>query len=89
MRYPTRGIRVNAGIFVKIATPKKIPDRIISRVFLGELLIALEGLLTEIANHMEHRRKGSKILSKYTIRSNQIIGITANKKEDRSATLLL
>jgi hypothetical protein len=84
-----RGIKAKEGIFVKIASPRKIPERKISSISLSEAVILFSILLTERAKNTEHKRNGNNKLSRSILLSSQLKGMTANKDAAINATVLL
>jgi energy-coupling factor transporter transmembrane protein EcfT len=90
-RKPTKGIIVIAGILVKIANPKKIPESKIriKLLFLLSLLLFFEERFVYNANNIEDNRKGIKIVSKSIHLLSQLRGITAKRTDAITATFLL
>src|ERR671910_278 len=86
---PRRGIKAKEGIFVKIANPRKMPERKIIIMSLSEPLILFSVLLTESAKNTEHRRNGNNKLSSSILLSSQLNGMTANIVAAINATVLL
>ena len=74
------GIIVNAGIFVKMARPKEIPER----TAMG--LIELRCILDSNAKRMDVKMNGNIMESKTTLRTNQVDGITAKSRAEIKPT---
>jgi hypothetical protein len=83
------GIKANEGIFVKIANPRKMPERNISIVFISEDVVLFSFFLAESAKYTEHRSNGNNKLSRSILFSSQLNGMTANKIAAIKATVLL
>lgn len=72
---------VNDGIFVKIATPKVMPERN------DNVLKYFECKRVPKAKSMDVTLKGNIIESKTTLLVNQVAGITAKSIEENKATV--
>src|ERR671926_107060 len=90
MRKATKGIMVNAGIFVKMAMPRNTPDSTIKILFLLSLIFFSDfDFLVETAINIERRRNGRRMGSNNIILVNHVTGNTAKRIEANNATFLL
>lgn len=80
IRIKTGGITANAGIFVRMASPRQMPDRVTNITCLPESLAYR-------AKRTEERMSGSRIESNRTILNIQDIGMTANMEDAMAAVL--
>jgi len=76
---PTKGIMVNAGIFVNTARPKHTPDNKTNQI---PRLESLEYSAAQI----DSKRNGSNMESSNILRNIHDIGITANNAAETNAT---
>jgi hypothetical protein len=75
------GIIVNAGIFVKIASPRDIPER-------NDIVLkCLECTRVSKAKSIDVSINGNIIESKTTLLVNQLVGITAKSNEENKPTV--
>jgi len=76
---------VTAGIFVKMAIPKNMPERRIKMFF----FLSLDTDFRETAHNIEDKIKGSWIDSNHIVLRRSENGNTANRIEAINATVLL